>query len=185
MDLLVKLAEFNEIESKRLILRPLKMSDAEDMFAYASKKENLKYIFPAHTDLETTKISIANLFMKEPLGKWAIVEKSTDKMIGTIDFVKVNPFDSHAELGYVLNKDYWGQGYMTEVVKTVTDFSFQEFGLKTLDIVVDKRNIASSRVAEKCNYKKFDEYKSANKYTKEIVNFIKYRLNRTDYWRIK
>ena len=69
MNIYEKLATFNVIETPRVILRPLSMTDAEDMFDYASKPENLVYVFPAHHNLAETRATIAALFMKEPLGK--------------------------------------------------------------------------------------------------------------------
>ncbi len=45
MNIYEKLATFNVIETPRVILRPLSMTDAEDMFDYASKPENLVYVF--------------------------------------------------------------------------------------------------------------------------------------------
>lgn len=181
MDIRVKLAEYDFIETERLLLRPIKMSDADDMFKYSSNEENLMYIFPTHRKIEETKYSIAHDFMAKPLGKWAIEFKENNQMIGTIDFIKVNFNDQNAEIGYVLNKTYWGMGFMTEAVRTLTDFSFREFGLKSLEIVVDKRNVASSKVAENVGFKKIREYKSANKYTKEIVIFTQYKIERWEY----
>ncbi|OFI48700.1 GNAT family N-acetyltransferase [Floricoccus tropicus] len=181
MDILVKLAEYNVIETERLLLRPIQISDANDMFKYSSDEENLIYIFPPHRTIEETKYSITHNFMAKPLGKWAIEFKENSKMIGTIDFIKVNFNDKNVEIGYVLNKVYWGMGFMTEAIRTLTDFSFREFGLKSLEIIVDKRNIASSRVAENVGFKKIRDYKSANKYTKEIVIFTQYKIERWEY----
>lgn len=163
------------IETERLMLRPLSMADADDMFEYAGKPENLIYIFPAHKNLADTRLAIATLFMKAPLGKWAIELKSEQKMIGTIDFVKLDEKNRTAELGYALNQTYWGQGLMTEVVRTLTDMSLTEFGMRYLDIVVDAENLASLKVAEKSGYTLQENYKALNPYTKILRNFKRYR----------
>ncbi|WEV45002.1 GNAT family N-acetyltransferase [Streptococcaceae bacterium ESL0687] len=181
MNILVELARYNIIETPRLILRPLRIQDARDMYEYASDPENLIFIFPPHKNLAETELSIASHFMEKPLGKWAIELKSEKKMIGTIDFIKVNQKRASATIGYVINKNYWGQGIVTEALRTLIDFSFREFGLKSLDLVADFRNLASKRVAEKAQMKKIKEYKSSNKYTKEIVLFSEYQIERADY----
>ena len=106
MNIYEKLATFNVIETPRVILRPLSMTDAEDMFDYASKPENLVYVFPAHHNLAETRATIAALFMKEPLGKWAMELKATSAMIGTITFVKLDERARTAEIGYTLNQTY-------------------------------------------------------------------------------
>ena len=45
MNIYVKLAEFSIIETKRLLLRPFDLKDAEDMFDYSGNPENLKFVF--------------------------------------------------------------------------------------------------------------------------------------------
>jgi ribosomal-protein-alanine N-acetyltransferase len=173
-NLYVKLAEFTTIETPNLMLRPPSMADVDDMYAYASRPENLEYIFPAHKSPEVTAMAIANFFMKAPLGKWFIEEKASHKMIGTIDFVKLDETDRFGEIGYALNMAYWGRGYMTEAVQHLSEVAFSGLGLKRLEIVADERNIGSRRVAEKSGFKLRKTYKAQNKYTKEIVNFTLY-----------
>ena len=175
MNIYEKLATFNVIETPRLILRPLSMTDAEDMFDYASKPENLVYVFPAHHNLAETRATIAALFMKEPLGKWAMELKATSAMIGTITFVKLDERARTAEIGYTLNQTYWGQGFMTEAVRTLAEISLTEFGLCYLDIVVDSENIGSCKVAEKSGFSLQENYKALNPYTKILRNFKRFR----------
>lgn len=88
MNIYVKLAEFSIIETKRLLLRPFDLKDAEDMFDYSGNPENLKFVFAPHLSLSETCFSIANDYMKSPLGKWAIELKSEHRLIGDIHFVK-------------------------------------------------------------------------------------------------
>ena len=175
MNIYEKLATFNVIETPRVILRPLSMTDAEDMFDYASKPENLVYVFPAHHNLAETRATIAALIMKEPLGKWAMELKATSAMIGTITFVKLDERARTAEIGYTLNQTYWGQGLMTEAVRTLAEISLTEFGLCHLDIVVDSENIGSCKVAEKSGFSLQENYKALNPYTKILRNFKRFR----------
>lgn len=175
MTLYEKLATFNWIETPRLFLRPLSMTDAGDMFDYASKPENLVYVFPAHRHLAETRLAIATLFMKAPLGKWGIALKSTDVLIGTITFVKIDEKQRNAEIGYVLNQKYWGQGLMTEAVQTLTEMSLTEFDLTYLDIVVDSENTGSIKVAEKSGFSLQEHYKALSPYTKVLKDFKRYR----------
>ena len=57
--------------------------------------------------------------MKNPLGVWAICDKESQQMIGSIKFEKLDEIKQEAELGYFLKKDYWGRGLMTECVKEI------------------------------------------------------------------
>ena len=175
MNIYEQLATFNIIETERLLLRPLSMGDAPDMFDYASQADNLVYVFPKHDNIAQTRLTIANMFMKVPLGKWAIEHKADHKMIGTITFVKLDKKNRSAEIGYVLNQRYWGQGLMTEVVKTIAEFSLETFGLTHIDIVVDSDNLGSIKVAEKAQFHIVETYKALSPYTKVLKVFKRYR----------
>ncbi|MFC4651513.1 GNAT family N-acetyltransferase [Lactococcus nasutitermitis] len=181
MNVYVKLAEFNVIETARLFLRPFSLDDAQDMFEYSGDWTNLEFVFPLHLSLEEVEVAIVQEFMRNPLGKWAIELKSEKKMIGSVQFTKFSEKNLSAEIGYVLNKKFWGQGLMTEVLTTLSNFSFIEFGLKRLDLLIDKENKNSIKVAEKVGFPCVEHFKAANKYTGEIREFERYRLTKKDY----
>ena len=77
----LKLAENRTLETERLLLRPVTLDDAEDMFEYSSDEENTRYTFLPNKDLEETKNIIARLFMGRPLGNWGIELKENEKII--------------------------------------------------------------------------------------------------------
>ena len=57
--------------------------------------------------------------------------------------------DSSCEIGYVLGKDYWGRGMMTEALKAVLDFCFTQAGFQKVRARYASLNPASGRVMEK------------------------------------
>jgi ribosomal-protein-alanine N-acetyltransferase len=59
----------SQMEGERILLRPVSLKDAEDMFEYTSDEETTRFIYEQHEDLNKTKEVIANYFMKEWLGK--------------------------------------------------------------------------------------------------------------------
>ena len=139
------LASNRRIDCERLILRPIRLEDAEDMYEYASDEETVRYVFDKHQSLEHTKNSIAEYFMKAPIGKFAIEHKKLGKMIGTID---IRVFFEHktAEIGYTLNKDFWGQGYMTEAANALLQLAFETLELEKVYAIHDVENPASGKV---------------------------------------
>ena len=66
----VKLAKNNRIESERLILRPVTLKDAPDMYEYAQDEETTYYVFERHTSLEKTEEAITEYFLEDPFGKF-------------------------------------------------------------------------------------------------------------------
>ena len=180
MNIWTNLAAYSLIETQRLYLRPFLFEDAEDFYKIASNPENLQFIFPAQADLAETQYVLANYFMKNPLGVWAICDKETNQMIGSIKFEKLDEIKKEAELGYFLHKDYWGQGLMTEVVKEITFLSFQEFHLKQVRIITHVENIASQQVALHAGYSLKRQFKGSDRYTRKMRDYYEFCIDRGD-----
>lgn len=174
------LAENRQIETKRLILRPVVLEDAEDMFAYASDEETTKFVFEQHRNLMETKISIANYFMKEPLGKYAIEYKENHQMIGTVD-LRVNTNAGLGELGYTLSKNYWGKGLMPEACEVLLQLGFEKLRLVRIEAIHDLRNSKSGRVMEKIGMTKESTLYDAKKLRGEVVDLVKYSLSNKEW----
>lgn len=77
----LKLAQYPIVETERLLLRPVTLDDAEEMFDYASDRENTRYTFPTNQSLEETKNNIAQFYLANPLGRWGIELKSNGQFI--------------------------------------------------------------------------------------------------------
>ena len=176
MNLLVNLARFSEIETARCWMRPVKISDSADMYEYSRDPENLTFIYPPFFSLADTEIILVENFMRKPLGHWAIVLKSNEKMIGTISLSHLSTKNRTAEVGYVLNKAFWGQGLMTEVLTDLSNFFFAEFGLKKVEILVDQANQASIKVAQKAGFQFVERFKAHNQYSSKIRDFERYQM---------
>ncbi|WP_320164107.1 GNAT family protein [uncultured Trichococcus sp.] len=148
MDITLELMKHSVLEGERILLRPVGLADAPDMFAYASDEETTRFVFETHRDRAMTEEAIANYFMAAPAGKYAIVVKDTQKMIGTID-IRPNLTDYIAEIGYILNKDYRGNGYMTEASKLVTTLAFEVLEMGKVFAMHDILNPASGEVMKR------------------------------------
>ena len=126
MNLWTHLAACSFIETEHAFLRPIVFEDAGALYKIASNPENTQFIFPTEASLEESEYVIANFFMKNPLGIWAICHKETQEMIGSVKFEKMDEIKKEAELGYFLRQDYWGQGLMTEIVREIAFLSFTQ-----------------------------------------------------------
>ncbi len=151
--MLYQLAKNRILETDRLMLRPITLDDAEDLFEYASDPENTKHTFPTHKSIEETEWVISNLFMSSPLGNFAIELKENGKMIGTCD-LRVNESEKSAELAYAINKKYWGNGYAPEAAKRLLELAFQDLKIERLWAKFSSKNPASGRVMEKIGMEK-------------------------------
>lgn len=143
----VLLAQNAIVETERLILRPVKIADAEDIFEYSQDEENVYYLYDKYESVEVGRARIASYFEKEPLGKYGIVLKENNKLVGTIDF-RVN--NLQGEIGYGLNKKYWGHGYVPEAARALIKLGFEIFHLPHIAASCLEENHRSARVMQKC-----------------------------------
>jgi ribosomal-protein-alanine N-acetyltransferase len=145
--------ELPVLETPRLILRKLRMEDAEDMFEYARDEELAKngLWLPFETlqdsidDVEETLEGYATGMLMD----WAVEHRADHKMIGRLGLHSYHPRDMRADLGYAYNRTYWGQGYGTEAAQAVLKFGFVTLKLNRLSASVLPDNIGSIRVLTK------------------------------------
>ena len=159
------------LETNRLILRHWEPTDLHDLYEYASIPGVGELAgWKAHSSIETSK-NILNLFIenKEKNTNFAIVYKENNKVIGSISFQKswANDEPQYAnlrikEIGYVLSKDYWGNGLVPEAAKEMIRFAFDDCNLDVVTCGHFLHNIQSRRVIEKCGFTffKYGEYKA-------------------------
>ena len=143
-------AHLPTLETDRLILRPMKMSDARDLYAYASDREVSRHVlWDAHKSIfqsrQFLRAAIRQYRQGLP-GSFAITLKESGRMIGTIGFMWVNVDHKSAEVGYSLSRAYWNQGLMTEALRCIIAFGFDELRLNRIEAQHDTENPASGRV---------------------------------------
>jgi ribosomal-protein-alanine N-acetyltransferase len=123
------------LETERMILRPITMDDAEDMYAYGSDPEVTRYVtWHAHQSIEETQQFISFLLGKYEEGavsQWGIEHKESGRLIGTMGFIN------------------WNRGYTSEAMKAIIDFGWNQMKLVRIEARCMPDNINSARVMEK------------------------------------
>jgi putative acetyltransferase len=142
------------IETKRLILRQIIASDAEDIFANSrGPNTGLNAGWKPHETLSETRRVMQEVFLGQE-SVFGIVLKETNILIGTIgllqDYMREN--DSVRMLGYSLGEDFWGHGFMTEAAKAVVDFGFETMHLDLISATCYPFNVRSRHVLEKLGF---------------------------------
>ncbi|MFR4249304.1 MAG: GNAT family N-acetyltransferase [Leuconostoc lactis] len=180
MSLKAQLAGFNTLQTEHLILRPVQPDDAEAMFDYLRDEETVRFITvpPVKTVTEVLENSIQSYFMLDPIGKWAIVYDQ--KMVGTID-LRLNEAHRQAEIGYVLNKRYWGQGIMPEAAQAILAVGFDQLQLVRIFSEHDTRNPKSGRVMTKIGMQQEGVALKSQIIKGEIVDMVHYAITDTQY----
>lgn len=142
------------VETERLILRKMRMSDAADVHRYAKDPEVARHVlWEAHRSLWETRAYIHFLLYQyrngDP-GSWAIVLRESGKVIGTIGYMNYSPDNATVEVGYSLSREHWGKGLMTEALCAVIGETFRVLQLHRIEAMHFTDNPASGRVMEKC-----------------------------------
>lgn len=142
------------LETNRLILRQWELEDLEDFYEYARNPEvGPNAGWKPHENKDFTLTILKSFIEKKEV--WAIVDKESGKVIGSLghhDDSKRRGMDSKM-IGYVLSKDYWGQGLMVEAVKRVLQYLFTETEVKVVSCYHYPFNLRSKRVIEKSGFK--------------------------------
>jgi ribosomal-protein-alanine N-acetyltransferase len=147
-------ADLPEIETQRLLLRKMRLDDAEAMFAYASDPAVTRYVlWDTHRSIEDSesflRLAIEG-YERGDFGGWGVILKDSGAFIGTCGLdAGYAPEHARAELGYVLSREYWGKGLMPEAVRAIIAFGFARVELNRIEARCIAANIASARVMEK------------------------------------
>ena len=151
-----------ELQTERLILRKMRVGDEEDMYDYARRSEVTRYLlWSPHPDVYYTRDYLRYLATRYATGSfydWAVVLRSGGRMIGTCGFTSFDCPNDAAEIGYVLNPDYRGQGIAPEAVRAVLKFGFERLALHRIEARFIQGNEASLRVMEKVGMR-FEGYR--------------------------
>ncbi len=150
------------LETARLLLRPLCVADADDMYRYAQRADVTEYLlWSPHPSASYTRDYLAYIEERYAMGDfydWAIVEKESGRMIGTCGFTAVDAPHNVGEIGYVLSPEYHGKGYATEAAARVLRFGFETLSLHRIEAKFMQGNDASLHVMEKLGMR-FEGYR--------------------------
>ncbi len=145
------------LTTDRLVLRKLSVSDYKDMYEYSRDSRVTKYLLWSEHPSEQYTYEylqrINSAYKKGEFSDWAVTLADSGKMIGTCGFTSFDCEHDRAEVGYVLNPAFWGQGIATEAVLAVMEFGFAELGANRIEAHFMEGNNASLRVMEKCGMK--------------------------------
>lgn len=138
------------INTERLILRPLQLTDLNTTHAYASDVDNTRYMIhlPNHTLQETARfLGWAEAgWQQQPQTCYEFAVMKADTHIGA---VSLSVEAQAGELGWILARPYWGQGYALEAATALRDMAFDRLHLGRLIAHCDSRNTASERLMQK------------------------------------
>jgi ribosomal-protein-alanine N-acetyltransferase len=150
---------FPIIKTDRLILREHTLQDAQKWFELRHNPNVMRYIDrESPKDIEEVEGYINNLItgfeMGESMG-WAIALKDNPaQMIGNVVFWRMDFPNYRAEIGYLIDPEYWRKGLVSEALTAIIAFAFQEMKLHSIEANINPHNEASRRLLLKQGFVK-------------------------------
>lgn len=147
----------NTITTERLILRPWKESDAENLFKYASCQDvGPAAGWPPHRSVEESLNVIRNVLNGAEC--YAICLKEDGNAIGAVelklkDHSNLTDRDDECEIGCWIGKPFWGRGIMPEAAMRLIRHGFEDLGMEKIWYGYYEGNNKSKRVQEKLGFK--------------------------------
>lgn len=141
-------------------IKPIQIKDAWNLCNFiVSNEDRLKRYFPKTLEQNLTP-TLSNLFVEKKVKQFnlkeeflfTIKENETNELVGLVYIKELNWTKKQGEFAYCIGYPYEGKGIITNAVKKLSDHAFENLGLKTLQIIVYKTNIASVTVAKNCNF---------------------------------
>ena len=150
------LYKFPQLESENLILREIKLSDAEAIYRIFSDPQVLKYHdlepFKSIEEAKYLIYSLSESFREKEAIRWGIARKEDNIIIGTCGYSGWNQSRLRAEIGYELSQAYWRQGIMTKALSAVIGYGFEKMQLNRIEATVMLPNIASTELLGKLGF---------------------------------
>ncbi|MGL6107396.1 GNAT family N-acetyltransferase [Romboutsia sp.] len=187
-----KYPQMKTVDTGRFILRPAKLSDANDMFEYYSQEKVVRYLpTNPHKNILQTRVFIRTFFLdnykKGKVGHLAIVEKESNKVIGNIGLNNVYINAKEAEIGICINPSYWGNDIATELTIQSLKYGFEYLNVEKLIALTYEDNKRTRKSLENLGFKYVETYnkKISKGIESKVVRCDRFELLREDYFKSK
>lgn len=155
------------LETERLVLRPLELSDAVAMFSMDSNPNVHRYLWQNPTQhIEETHAIIEKVqaqYVRNGIGRFATLLKDTGEFIG---WTGIKYIDDHVEngntnffdYGYRLDEKFWNKGYATEASILWLGYGFDQLKIDIMNAYTHQENAASNHILQKIGMNFMESY---------------------------
>ncbi len=171
------------IETERLILREILPTDVDGMYELDSDPEVHTYLGKKPISNKDQIIDVINFirqqYIDNGIGRWAIIDKISNEFIGWTGLKYVtettNNYKNYYDLGYRLNKKYWGKGIATEAALASLEYAFNKLSSNEVYAMTDCENIGSNNVLKKVGLKFIEIFDL------DGINHNWYKINKAEF----
>jgi ribosomal-protein-alanine N-acetyltransferase len=177
---MIRYTPFPNIDTENLLLRRMHRKDIYDLFEMRKDPRMNEYV---DAKLDEGTAETKNYIDKMNNGIddnkwiiWAIEHRESKKVIGSISIWNINKELKSAELGYGINPDYQGKGFMKEALLSAVEYGFDVMKLDVVEAYTEESNLKSIKLLEGCNFTQSDRVDEQGYFSNRIYHMIVYRL---------
>lgn len=140
------------VENEKLYLRNFTSEDFEDLSLILQDEETMYAYEAAFTEEKVNDWLHWNIksYQENGFGLWAIIDQKSKVFVGQCGIVYSKVEDeSLLEIGFLVNKHYWNQGYATSASQLCIAYAKNELKAKKICSIIRDTNLSSRKVAEK------------------------------------
>jgi RimJ/RimL family protein N-acetyltransferase len=173
-----------ELETERLVLRPWREDDVADALRVYGDGDVARWLSPAMQRVESAD-EMARLLARwvqqgdelvAPAGRWAVVRRSDDRVVGGIALMVIPPWEQDLEFAWQLAGDARGQGYAVEAARALARWALTQPGTDEVFAVVHATNERGIAMARRLGMEWVGETEKYYDRTLQV-----YRLRRADF----
>ena len=170
------------LETQRLILRGWRKTDVNDLYDIMNKSSVITGGWQPHANINITSDVLDEYIENDD--RWAVALKDCKKVIGC---VRICPDNNRGKfyaksINYVLSEDYWGNGYMTEAIKHIIEYSFDELNIDLLSAFHIPDNIKSKKVLERCGFEyEITIEQGCKRFDGKVFDSVCYSISKSSY----
>jgi len=154
-------------ETERLLLRPLEMSDAQDLFELNKNPNVHKYLWQKPEQVIDESINVIEYVQRQykenNIGRFATILKETGEFIGWTGIKYINDHVENGntnfyDYGYRLAEKFWNKGYATEATQFWLDYGFNQMKIEVMNAYTHSENGASNHILQKAGMNFMEDY---------------------------
>ena len=153
-------------ENNRILLREIEESDIDDMFEMDSDPEVHRYLgnspVTSKNQIEEVIHFIRNQYKENGIGRWAVIDKETNEMVGWSGFKLItettNGQVGYYDFGYRFKRKHCGKGFAMESALLSLYYAFDEMHLKKVMAIADCKNEVSNYILQKLGFRLIEDF---------------------------
>jgi aminoglycoside 6'-N-acetyltransferase len=162
-----------QLETERLILRPYQAGDGPLLYSVSqANRAHLSRYESGNVLLRIKTLEEAEVVARELANAWAardcfflgVFDRQTETFVAQVYIGTVSWDLPEFEVGYFVDKDHEGQGYITEAVQAALCFIFEHLQAHRVRLECDDTNVRSYQVAERCGFRREGHLREVKKY---------------------